>query len=53
MQHSEQGEYLKSREKTVIENGSSIYKGVSRVCAEKFPYDYSRRGKCEAGLLRI
>jgi hypothetical protein len=34
IQHSEQGESLKSREKTLIENGRDIYKGVNRVCAE-------------------
>jgi hypothetical protein len=50
IQHSERGGSLKTREKTLIENGNSIYKGVNRVCAEKFPYDYSRRCKCEAGL---
>jgi len=50
IQYAERGECLKSREKTLIENGSSIYKGFNRVCAGKFPYGYSRRCKCEAGL---
>ena len=50
IRYSEREESLKSREKTLIENGSSIYKGVNRVCAWKFPYGYSRRCKCEAGL---